>query len=89
MGHTLQVSRVRDRGVAVADTGDVRPDGLQHGAGGEVGSHAGGVAPVPGEERVPVGVGGPGLACRGHLGRLAHVGEGGVGVGQLILQHDD
>ena len=40
---------------------------------------------VPGEQSVPVAVGGPGLACRGHFGRLAHIGEGGVGVGQLFL----
>ena len=51
----------------------------------EVGPHAGGVASIPGKESIPVGVGGPGLACRGHLGRLAHIGEGGVGVGQLFL----
>ena len=52
----------------------------------EVGPHGGGVAAVPREQSIPVTVGGPGLACRGHSGRLAHVGKGGVGVGQLFLE---
>ena len=43
------------------------------------------MAAVPREQSIPVTVGGPGLACRGHSGRLAHVGKGGVGVGQLFL----
>ena len=81
----LQVGGVRHWAVGVAHTGDVRPDGLQHGAGSEVGAHGGGVAPVTSKEGVSVRVRSPRLACGRHGGRLAHVGEGGVGVCQLFL----
>ena len=52
----------------------------------QIGPHAGGVTSIPGKQSVPVAVGGPGLACRSHFSRLAHIGKGGVGVGELFLR---
>ena len=40
---------------------------------------------VVGKERIPVGVSPPSLPCRSHLGRLGHIGHGGVSLRQLVL----
>ena len=85
VSQVLQGRGITNRPVGVAHTAHIWPDGLQHGAGSQVGSWAARMTSISSKQTVPVAIVPPSLTSRGHTGWLGHICHGCVGLGQLVL----
>ena len=85
VSQVLQGRGITNRPVGVAHTAHIWPDGLQHGAGSQVGSWAARMTSISSKQTIPVAIVPPSLTGRGHTGWLGHICHGCIGLGQLVL----